>query len=543
MRTSLLLVPVAILAFGNWVGAQNGPQNPPQNPVPTVTSDLPQVIKPKGAAPAGQKTNEADPSKQEPNGADPRLVDLTAAPEAIPDAPDRRAKSRGVKERPAKETAETTEATGAGGGSAASAGPDYSGPSILSRGMNFVRPSIPTNERFRPFVGVNFYRDSGINGKFQGLGTQNTTNQSFTGGDLSFGLSGQHSRRFDTVQLDYRGHVYLNGYSAQDHSLGLGYSRILNRRLTLTLGESAGMYSNSFSLLNSTIQTDTSVGNIALPVTPNTEASNDKTYFTSAQADVSYQRSARLSFDFGASQFLVKRNSRNLFSVNGYQTRTDMAYRFTKRSTLGPYYAYSRYYYDRTFGDSDIHTIGLNYSLGIRKSIQVRARAGISRLETRGIQPVILASDVALILGVTTGIQRYYSAQYTPDFAIDISKALRHGQFTLSYLRGVSPGNGVVLTSQRNSTSLNYTYSGLRRYAINVGAGRDTLSAVSTTAGSYGGYFGTFSLSRPLPHSVQAVLAYDYRRIGFSSNAYTRNQYRISAGFAFSPNPSPLKFW
>ncbi len=510
MRFSLFLAAVFVWAAGGQASAQTA-----ANPL-----SLPTVEKPKGAIPAKKEPVEPD---------------AQAVPDAVPDvkAPVTREQNRAAN-TVADSTVEAADAK---------ATPEYTGPSILSRGMNFTRPTAPTNESFRPFVGLNFYRDSGVTGPYQGLGTK-VTDGSYTGADINFGLSGQHARRFDTFQLDYRGHAYLNNTNnSQDQALALGYSRVLTRRLTMTLSESAGLYSNNYSVLNSVTQTDTSIANTALVVTPNTEAFDNQTYYSSSQADVTYQKTARLSVDFGGSGFYVKRKSNNLISANGYQARTDVAYRITKRTTIGPYYAFSRYNYSGTFGDSDIHTVGANYSLALNKTVQFRARAGATRLETRGLQQVLLDPLVARILGVTSGTERYYSLSYLPDVAVDLMKTFRHGDLSVSYLRGVSPGNGVVLTSARDSQTVTYNYSGLRKYGLSFGAGRDGLSSSVQSIGVYHSYFGRANLSRALSHNVQSFLSFDYRKLGFTTGQYARNQYRISIGFGYAPGMGPLKFW
>ena len=528
MRTALLVTAVFFAASSERAQAQTAPNT---SGLPTV--EKPKAVeKPRGVTPA--KKQDAEPDAQP--GVEPEPLPDGALDPNAPARPLGRAKRESDSKTPAADATGSVQVE-------ANAGPDYTGPSILSRGMNFTRPSLPSNERFRPFVGVNFYRDSGVSGPYQGLGTK-VTDGSYTGADINFGISGQHARRFDSFQLDYRGHAYLNNSStSQDEALALAYSRVLTRRLTMTLSESAGLYSNNYSILNSVTQTDTSVANTALVVTPNTEAFDNQTYYSSTQADVTYQRTARLSFDFGGSGFYVKRKSANLISANGYQARTDIAYRITKRTTIGPYYAYSRYNYSGTFGDSDIHTTGLNYSLALSKTLQLRLRGGVTRLETRGLQQVVLDPMVARILGVSSGTERYYTTSYLPDVAVDFSKSFRHGDLSFSYLRGVSPGNGVVLTSARDSQSVTYNYSGIRRYGVSIGGGRDGLTSSVQSIGVYHSYYGRANVSRALPHSVQSFLSFDYRKLGFSTGQYARNQYRISVGLGYAPGMGPLKFW
>ncbi len=528
MRLALSVTAGFIAAFSGLAQAQTAPKNS------TPPSALPTVEKPKSVAPLKKKDPEPEPA---------------AEPEVQPDVQPTGAQDQNAPARPlakGKKNAEANIAAADGSASAqtdANTGPEYTGPSILSRGMNFTRPALPSNEKFRPFVGINLYHDSGVTGPYQGLGTK-VVDSSYTGADINFGITGQHARRFDTFQLDFRGHTYLNqSGNSQDEALALGYSRILTRRLTMTLSESAGLFSNNYSVLNSVTQTDTSVANTALVVTPNTEAFDNQTYYSSTQADVAYQKTARLSFDFGGSGFYVKRKSSNLISANGYQARTDIAYRVTKRTTIGPYYAYSRYNYSGTFGDSDIHTVGGNYSLALNRTLQLRLRGGVTRLETRGLQQVLLDPLVARILGMTSGTQRYYLASYLPDVAVDLTKSFRHGDVSVSFLRGVSPGNGVILTSARDSQSMNYNYSGLRKYGVSVGGGRDSLSSSVQTIGIYHSYYGRANISRALPHSLQSFLSFDYRKLGFTTGQYARNQYRVSIGFGYAPGMGPLKFW
>ena len=307
MRLSLLLTPIVIAASVNWVGAQTPPV---QNP------DLPTVVKPKPAPPAKPKPEEQP---------DPKLA-------ADPDEPENANSKEPIDTRAAKKKAADAaiDDNDAGAPADTNGGPDYTGPAILSRGMTFTRPSVPANERFRPFAGANFYRDSGVTGQYQGP-TSPINQESFTGADFLFGISGTHVRRFDVFELDYRGHAYVNGYSGQDHALTAGYSRVLTKRITATVSESAGLYANNYAVLNSVAVTDTSVANTALVVTPNTESFDDRTYYSTTQGDLTYQKNARLSFNIGASGFFVKRQANNLISANGYQARSDIAYRVTKK--------------------------------------------------------------------------------------------------------------------------------------------------------------------------------------------------------------------
>jgi len=531
MRLSLLLAAVMIPAVSGQAQAQP----------PADSSSLPTVEKPKAtpkAKPVPKVPSNRTRKEDQTPSADPDPGATAAKPGTAtdPDDPDH------PKSDVAKEG--DVEATGNSDAAGTKGGPDYTGPSILSRGTSFVRPSIPSNERFRPFAGVSFYHDSGGYVQPSGIGGQ-SINGSYSGADVNYGISGQHVRRFDTFQLDYRGHSYFGSQnSSQDQALSVGYSRVLARRLTVTLSESAGLYSNSFAVLNTFGQTDTSVANTTLVASPNTEPFNDKTYYSTSSADVAYQKTARLSMNFGGSTFYVHRDAVGLISANGYQARTDVGYRVTKRTTIGPYYAFNHFNYSGTFGDTGIHTIGLNYSVALDKRTQFGFRFGGTRLETRGLQQVNLDPVIAAVLGTTFGIQRYYTVSYLPDVAANISRSFRHSNVTFAYVRGVSPGNGVVLTAQHDSETVSYSYSGIRRYALLIAGGRDYLSSQSQNIGAFASYYARTSISRTLPHNLQGLFSIDFRKISNGTNLYSnQNQFRVTLGLAYSPGLGPLKFW
>ncbi len=384
MRARLIVL-LALLAVSTAAEAQaqTPPATPPQTPVQTP----PQT-----------------PAK--PPGQTPAIPGET--PKTDPDAPDT------PKDPNAPITAQPIEGgavSAAGEGQVADpngqpAGGDYTGPSILSRGFNFARPAVPQQARFRPFAGLNAVYDSGLAGPYLGP-TGQVQNVSSAAIDGNFGISGRQYKRKQIFELDYRGHLYWYGgaskFNGQDHSLAMGYTRYLNSRLLISLHENFGLYSNTYSVLNATSNTDLSVSNVSVVVSPNTESFDSRTYFSSTEIDAVYQKTSRLSFNLGASAFLVKRDSLDLANATGEQARADTAYRISSKSTIGTYYAYTAYSFTHFFGNSNVHTVGGEYSKAINKSTSLKVRAGISRVEVLGLTSVTLDPVVAAILGEDHG--------------------------------------------------------------------------------------------------------------------------------------------
>jgi hypothetical protein len=423
---------------------------------------------------------------------------------------------------------------------------EYTGPSILSRGFNFARPAVPTQVRFRPFVGLNAIFDSGLTGPFLGPTGKVISTSSFAI-DGNFGISGRKYLPKQVFELDYRGHLYYYAgntkFNGQDHAFSAGYTRYMSSRLLLSIHETAGLYSNNYAVLNSTANSDISTGNVSLVVSPNTESFDSRTFYSSTEVDAVYQKSARLSFNIGASGFLVERGSKSLVNSRGYQARADTGYRVSKNTTIGVYYAYTFYSFPHVYGNSDSHSVGLDYSVALNKHLSLKIRGGASRVEVQGLTSVTLDPLVAAILGQSLGFERFYQVSYIPDVSAALTKTLAHSSIGVSFAQGVSPGNGLYLTSRHESESVYYQYDGIRTYSISASSGRDTLLSIGGVVGSYASYFGRLGVSHPIARRIQATLSGDYRHLGFSQSGYGRNEYRISLGLTFAPGEGPLKFW
>ncbi len=423
---------------------------------------------------------------------------------------------------------------------------EYTGPAILSRGFSSTRPSLLEPIRFRPFFGVSGIYDTGLTGVLFNKQNQLEAVDSF-GVEAIFGIGGRRIFKRDIVGLEYRGNIFHytpnSFYDGSNHLFSLDVKHQAAKHLSLNLKETAGVYSNNYALLNGIGSTDPSIAGTDLVVTPNTQAFDNRVIFLSSQADVVFQKSARLSFNMGGGGFLVRRRSSSLYGVSGFQARGDATYRITKRTTVGGYYAYSHYDFTKAFGGSDVHTVGLDYSMALNRTLELRLRVGASRVETLGLITVEVDPVIAAILGQTIGIQTIYRVNFVPDFSGQLTKQVRNGSATLEYSRGVTPGNGLYLTSQRDSAGAHAEYNGIHRYAIAFGAGRDALTSLGTALGHYTSYYGRAGVVRNLKKSVQTDGHVEFRRYSIDSSRFQRNQVRVSIGFTFSPSERPLSVW
>ena len=155
------------------------------------------------------------------------------------------------------------------------------------------------------------------------------------------------------------------------------------------------------------------------------------------------------------SGFLTRRESSELFGDTGRQAGADIAYRLTRHVTTGVRtILYTYFDFIGTYGATDVNTFGLTYSIAFNPNTQLITRLGASRLETTGLSSVALSPVLSLLLGAPSVLSAVYQVNYTPDVNVQLRHKVSNWALSLAYARGVTPGNGVILTSIRQSGSI-----------------------------------------------------------------------------------------
>jgi hypothetical protein len=278
--------------------------------------------------------------------------------------------------------------------------------------------------------------------------------------------------------------------------------------------------------------------------TPNVQIfDNGSKQFVSSAA-VTYQKSIRLSFSGGASTFIFKPEAHYLLSATGGSGRGDVMYRVTRRTTVGVAYSFNRFWYPRASGRSLFHTMDGVYSWAVARSLQLSARAGASRLDSSGLASVFLDPQLAALLGQGSVITQYRSVQWISDYSVQLSKGFHRGRSaSISYNRGLSPGNGLYLTSRQQDIAAGGSMIVFRRYYLSAGVGYDSLSAATQNLGQYRSTYVFFGASRAMRHGIQANLRFDYRHFDVGNAPLLQNTFRITLGFSWSPVEGLHRLW
>jgi hypothetical protein len=421
----------------------------------------------------------------------------------------------------------------------------YAGPAILSRG------EAPTAMRgapisFRPFIDLMGLYDTGLSGVSVRNNQGDLAQDSGVGIEASAGVSGSHAWRHTTLGLDYRGslrhYTKKTYYDGTDHAFNLGISHQLTRRVMFSLRESAGMFSRDFGLiggLRSTVPFD--------PVSsylPSTDFFDNRTLYMSSQADFTYQKSARLSFNGGGDVFAAKRRSKALYGMTGASARGDMQYRVGRYTTVGASYAFAHYQFSRGFGGSDIHTMVGTYAVRLNKRLEFSGFGGVYRSETKFIQAVQIDPVIAAIIGQSSGIRVLHRIDSAPTIGARLSQSFRRAVASVGYTRATNPGNGLFLTSETSTYDGQLSYNGFKRWSAGLNAGYNTSKVISNVNGNYSGLTGGASLARRLFPAVHLRANFNVQQYDSGTfSKYNRLIYRATVGFSFSPGDLPVRVW
>jgi hypothetical protein len=307
------------------------------------------------------------------------------------------------------------------------------------------------------------------------------------------------------------------------------------------LRENAGLMSNNFSqpALNPALPFDPSTAYI-----PTSDFYDNRTIYVSTQADLVIQKSARLSFDFGADGFVQRRRSTALYGVTGAGARGDLQYRLSRRSTIGMGYTYTHYSFTGIFSSTDLHGVVGTYAIRLSRNLEFSGYGGVMRVETKFVQLVPIDPAIAALLGVTGVREVAYQAGFIPNLSARLSHSVRRGVFFLAGGHSVVPGNGVFLTSVSTNAGGGYEYTGQKHWSINTGFQYSRADSRGNVVGSYGGYSGTAGISRQLIKSTHGFLNASFNKYDSPDfRNYNRWTYSVQLGLAFAPGDVALRLW
>ena len=422
---------------------------------------------------------------------------------------------------------------------------EYTGPAVLSRAYTLNRPLIAQDVTWAETFGLGSTFTTGANAAAPGVAGTVADTGTIYGTTLSWGITGRKRWRHDQFSAVFSGQYQRNygvgAYNGPNTVLGINYTHVISRRVSVTLTENGSMFSQNYTLQNPAALTGTSIADINITSSPNVQIFDTATKQFSSQADVTFQKSTRLSFSAGLTYFAIVRDSAALIGNTGEQARGDVTYRWSRKTTLGPYYSFSHYAYPRGLGVTDTSTAGMVYSYGFSRSLQLRLRAGLSSTQSLGLQVVDLDPLVAALLGRHSGIIDAFRPFKSSDLSGQLTKDFKSGRtVSLAYVRGISPGNGVFQASIQETVGVTAAMRLRRAYTLQFSGSHEKLTSASQTVGSYGGYNAQIATGRTFRGGFAYSFQIGFRSFELSSVQAARNQIQVSSGITWSPASGKL---
>ncbi len=343
--------------------------------------------------------------------------------------------------------------------------------------------------------------------------------------------------RTATLGLDYKG-VYRNYttntyYNGTDQSLGLIFQKQLSRHWNLTLREAAALLSRSLFYAGPYNFVDPGFAQ-----TPTQDVFDGRTIYLATMGDLTYQYSARLSFNIASDGFLTRRRSSALYGDTGYRARADVAYRTSKNATSGASYDYTHFEYTKGFGGSDIHTFSLVQSYRFGRNWELGMQGGMSHLETLGITQVAIDPVIAAIIGRSTGIEVFHSITWVPSIKGHLTRTIRKGSINFCLRpQALPPEMGSSLTSRSQSATASFSYTAVRRLNFAALFGHTSYGSVSLgTLSNYSSYNGGTGFTYKISNYVSVVARYDYRHYDVEQTGIQARFLPRQPRFRFQPS-------
>jgi len=395
--------------------------------------------------------------------------------------------------------------------------------------------------RLRPYASIAGVYDTGLTGVFTDEAGRVGRQEAY-GVLASFGVLGYHAWRRTVLGLAYDGsarhytrHSYYDGLN---QSLGLNLTHQASRRVSIELNESAAshhggfyglagspLYSQEFEDLRRELLFDT------------------RTLLLSSSARLVFQKSLRLSMSAGGNFIAAQPRTRALVRLRGTGAVGDIAYRLTRRHTVGVMYDFLHFWYLRAFGDAWAHGAALQHSYLLSRRWTLSLRGGGYRVETTRLHQVQIDPAIAAIIGQRTGIEVFHRITYVPNISAGLSMEFERGSFGVEYRRGISSGNGIYLTSARESAGVYFGYTGTRRLHFSAHAGYTRLSSLAQTLGRYRGYNAGAGVTYRLGGPFSTFARVDGRKYNLGGTGFGRTYYRSMLGLSISPGEFPLALW
>ncbi len=179
----------------------------------------------------------------------------------------------------------------------------WNGPAVLSRSYTIERPMTPRDVKWSWTIGSAESYQNGLVGQTAVAGTAATSGDAF-GTVSTFTLSGRHLWKKDQFGLSYSAgysdYIGASAYNGLNQRLSIDYEHQFARHILLNLVETGSILSANYAFENPLTAPGVSVANLSLSASPAFQLLDQSTRQFQTTANVTWQKSSRLSSIWGA---------------------------------------------------------------------------------------------------------------------------------------------------------------------------------------------------------------------------------------------------
>jgi hypothetical protein len=371
------------------------------------------------------------------------------------------------------------------------------------------------------------------------------------GYNASFGVVGVKPFRRSQLSVNYQGgfrHFARTPHQdGIDQTLAINYVAQASQRTTYSLTQAAGTYSRAVGLGGigggGGIMGMTGFGVLdpTLGGVPTDDIFDTRTYYSASGGDVSYKKTARWSWNGGGTAYFIRRRASGLAGVNGYIARGDTSYQLSRTRVVGVGYNYMRQRFNRGFGSADAHATGVNFGQRLGRRWYADLQLNVIRVEIQRLEQVQLDPVVAALLGQQTATEVFHGTYSTLGGGAALTGTFRKSSMSFGAVRGVAPGNGVLLTSLRDIAFVTYRASLTGRWSLGLSTAYSSIRAISQNL-DQSGFWGTGSTSYRVTGFMHVTAGYGIRQVELNTG-FRRTGYQATLGLSFAPGEIPLMLW
>jgi hypothetical protein len=413
----------------------------------------------------------------------------------------------------------------------------YDGPSILGRTgpAAGVRGNQAVPMHFQASVEgtydsalLGFGLDS--NGQFQSAGS--------AGVMANLNVGGRKLWRRSFVGMEYTanyGHYTRQSFfNGTNHSMNLAAGTQLGRKWQL-FTELMGGTSNRF-LGNSPFFR---ASEFEVQAAPTQELFDSRMFFLGNQTSAVYNINRRQSFRMSGNASTVRRRARGLVDMKSYGASADWVRRVSRRTSIGASYAFNHFDFEKIFGESDIHTLGVHLSRSIGRDWELRLGVTGAKQSTVGVRTVALDPVLAAILGRTSGTEVFESNNLIYGYEGRVTRQIGRSSLSMHAMRGINPGNGFFLTSVNQMAGVTFNRNVTRNFGMTGSAGYSRMTSLGFASGAFSGWTAGIAVNRKITEDLGLVGRYDWRTFDLAQTNFGRTGYRVTIGLSYHPKDGP----